>query len=90
MNDAMIQSMTGMSSGKAKRPVRRGGGRHKAPAPAAAHHDAVNAAMAKGDHAAAKSSALMLAKALHAALLKNKPPGGDPNPASADPFAPAE
>lgn len=64
-----LSAMTGIPDGKPKRPTRRGGGRHK-PSPADAHHEKLNAAMASGDHTAAKSSALMLAKALHAMQAK--------------------
>lgn len=61
-----VSGMLGMPTGRKKRPIRRGGGRHKGKPGAKEHHDAVNAAMAKGDHQAAKMSALALAKALHA------------------------
>lgn len=67
-----LESMTGMPSGKKK--TRRGGGRHKGSAKpklsAQDHHNALNAAMKKGDHAGAKISALHLAKALHKASAK--------------------
>lgn len=70
-----LSAMTGIPEGK-KRPVRRGGGRHKGKPPVAAdHHENLNAAMKSGDHAAAKSSALMLAKALHAMQAKTQAAG---------------
>lgn len=68
-----LEAMTGLPSGKKK--TRRGGGRHKGASAkpkmsAQDHHNALNAAMAKGDSAGAKISALHLAKALHKATAK--------------------
>jgi DNA-binding FadR family transcriptional regulator len=69
-----LSAMTGIPEGKPKRPTRRGGGRHKPAAkPVDAHHEKLNAAMASGDHAAAKNAALTLAKALHQMQAKTAP-----------------
>lgn len=67
-----LEAMTGMPSGKKK--VRRGGGRHKAKKSSAHDHLAnLKQHMASGNHAAAKSSALMLANALHASMKPKAP-----------------
>lgn len=69
MNGITLGAMTGLDSAPRKKSIRRGrhAGKKKAPAD---HHAAINAAMAKGDHGAAKSAALALANALHRAAPK--------------------
>jgi len=60
-----VEAMTGLPSGRtSKRPVRRGGGRMKAKGPQQ-HLNAIQSHLAAGNHGAAKTSALNLAKALH-------------------------
>lgn len=59
-----VAKQTGLPPGKRK--THRGGGRNKGKGgPGAHHHNALNKAMADGDHATAKKHALNLANALH-------------------------
>ena len=70
MNPSSLQQMTGLTA--PKKPTHRGKrSRGKGPKPI---HDALNTAMASGDHVAAKSHALNLVKALHALTGPKAPP----------------
>lgn len=76
MNITSMEAATGMPSGKKTHRGKRSRG-HGAKAKHEACHEDLNAAMACGDHAAAKSSALSLVKALHA-MQKPKPESLEP------------
>jgi hypothetical protein len=87
-----MAQLTGMPAGvpKASKPaaVRRGGGRHKAPGSPKGltpqqHLANATSALKAGNHAAAKTSALHLANALHAM----SKPKGVPNAATTSPTA---
>lgn len=66
-----VEAMTGLPKGKKR--VRRGGGRHKKSH--TQHMKDLQQHMASGNHAAAKSSALHLANALHAMSKSTGPKG---------------
>lgn len=69
-----LESMTGMPTGKTHRGKRsRGKGPKNHAASAQQHAKDVTSAMAAGDHAKAKTSALHLANALHAITKKPAP-----------------
>lgn len=75
-----LESMTGLPSGKTHRGKRsRGKGPKNHAAVATQHAKDVASAMASGDHAKAKTSALHLANALHAITKKPAPTLGAPS-----------